>query len=178
MRRCGNIEALYGYDGALARAVAALKFDGDVAVAGPLGRLLADAPILKERPSGRPWDFIVPVPLHRRRAWIRGYNQSMLLARWMILHGARSLARPLPELRPDLLVRTRATAAQTELDGAHRRANLAGAFLVPDPAAIRGRSVLLIDDVTTTGATMHACMQALVEAGVRALGGLALLRSD
>ncbi len=161
-----DIEAVHAYAGPLARAVAALKFEGALELAGPLGRLLAGADLLHQR-----WDAVVPVPLHPWRALLRGYNQAAVLTRWALRHG------PPPRLTcaPRLLRRRRATAPQTAQDAATRRANLRGAF-VADPA-VAGLRLLVIDDVTTTGATLGACLDALRAAGAKEAAGLALLRA-
>jgi len=161
-RHVGGVEAMHAYHGPLARAVAALKYEGQLELAGPLGRLLPAADLLR-----RDWDAVVPVPLHPWRALLRGYNQAALLARWALPAGHR--------LRPRLLRRVRATAPQTGQDAAARRHNLHGAFAA-GPAAT-GLRLLVIDDVTTTGATLAACLTALRAAGAREAAGLALLRS-
>lgn len=166
MRRLHSVDACFAYQGALAQAVARLKFAGDTSVAGPLGRLLARAPTLAER-----WDLIVPVPLHWRRALGRGYNQAHLLAHWALPRRERH------RLGPRVLVRTRHSPAQTELEAAARHANVDGAFRVRRPCRVADRSVLVIDDVTTTGSTMRACLSALRAAGARRAHGLALLRT-
>lgn len=161
-----GVEAIHAYAGPLTRAVAALKFSGQLELAGPLGRLLAGADLLR-----RPWDSVVPVPLHPWRALLRGYNQADLLGRWALRHAGR----PADLLRPRLLRRVRATPPQTAQDAVHRRDNLAGAFVAA--AAAAGRSVLVVDDVTTTGATLAACLAALRRAGAGEVAGLALLRT-
>jgi ComF family protein len=162
-RRVGDIEAVHAYVGPLACAVAALKFDGQLELAGPLGRLLSAADLLR-----RGWDALIPVPLHPWRALLRGYNQAALLAGWAARGG------PVP-LRPRLLRRVRATAPQTDQNAAQRRENLRGAFAAGP--AVAGLRVLVIDDVTTTGATLQACLDALRAAGARDPAGLALLRA-
>lgn len=161
-RHVGAIEAVHAYQGPLARAVAALKYQGQIELAGPLGRLMTRADLLQ-----RDWDAVIPVPLHPWRAWLRGYNQAALLTRWALPRGLRA--------RPRLLRRVRATAPQTDQDAAARRHNLHDAFAAaPEVAGLR---LLVIDDVTTTGATLQACLQALRAAGAREAAGLALLRS-
>jgi ComF family protein len=165
-RVLGDLEAVHAYAGPLARAVAALKFDGQLELAGPLGRLLAGADALR-----RDWDAVAPVPLHPWRAVLRGYNQAALLAGWARVHAGQPAGR----FAPRLLRRTRATAPQTALDGAARRDNLAGAFAAR--TAVAGRRVLVIDDVTTTGATLRGCVDALRAAGAAEVAGLALLRA-
>ena len=103
-------------------------------------------------------DVVVPVPLHPSRLHERGYNQSALLAEAL----AKRLNR---RVDGTSLIRTRDTAHQARLSGDERRNNLKGAFAVPNAQFIRGRTVLLIDDVMTTGATLSHCARALLDAG-------------
>lgn len=105
-------------------------------------------------------DLVAAVPLHRWRLWRRRYNQAALLAQWLGRHGGR-------EVVPDLLVRRRATPPQGHLSRAERARNVAGAFRVADRhrARVKGRRILLVDDVFTTGATVEACCRALRKAG-------------
>lgn len=167
-RRVGDIEALFLYEGPLAAAVVRLKFGGQLELAGPLGRLLAAAPVWHEG-----WDLVAPAPLHWRRALARGYDQAGLLARWAV----RTAGPRRPPLDLRLLRRLRATAPQTDLDGPARRRNLAGAIALAARRSVAGRRVLVIDDVTTTGATLGACIDALRAAGAARAAGLALLRA-
>lgn len=141
--------------GELARSVALkLKYGRRpgvaVTMAGLMERHLAafDAPIL------------VPVPLHRWRIWRRGYNQSALIA--------RSLARRAGlEARLDLLARVKATPVLRGMGPRERREAVRAAFRVPAAhrAALKGRTVTLIDDVYTSGATASACARALKRGG-------------
>jgi ComF family protein len=105
-------------------------------------------------------DALVPVPLHRFRLWSRRYNQSSLLAQ----HLSRQTRLA---YRPELLSRIRATPRQVGLDHEKRRKNVRGAFRVPEAAKgeVRGRHLVLVDDVMTTGATAGACAKALKRAG-------------
>lgn len=103
-------------------------------------------------------DIVVPVPLHWWRSWRRGYNQSRSLAEAL----SRGLGIP---LRARSLARIRATPAQTEQTPAGRRHNVHGAFRVRTPSDIRGKSVLLVDDVLTTGSTCDEAARVLKGAG-------------
>jgi ComF family protein len=115
-------------------------------------------------------DVIVPVPLHRSRLWMRRFNQSALIAREL----SRVSGRPAD---PFLLERARRTPSQGEMSSAKaRRRNVLGAFRVPKPQATRGKTVLLIDDVYTTGATIEACARALKRAGAKKILVLTLAR--
>jgi ComF family protein len=172
----GQIRAIWAYDGPLSRAVVELKFAGALALAGPLGRLLAQDPRLREGFDGRATEVVVPVPLHWRRRLARGFDQAEELARWALVHAAAT-GETAPPLAKRALARVRTTRAQTELDASEREANVAEAFVVRRPELVRGRRVLLIDDVTTTGATARACMRALAEAGASSVSALALLRA-
>ncbi|MEM7151200.1 MAG: ComF family protein [Myxococcota bacterium] len=162
-----EIWAVHAYGGPLLRALTRLKFQHQAAWAGPLGSLLAGSPVF----DPTRWDALVPIPLHPRRQRERGFNQATLLARHARRRGAR-----IP-LRPRWLRRVRATAPQHRLPSPARRHNLDQAFVAPRPARVAGRRVLLIDDVTTTGATFIAARQALLAAGAQAVGALALLRT-
>ncbi len=117
-------------------------------------------------------DFIVPVPLHARRLWLRRYNQAAELSRAL----GKLAGRP---VLADALRRVRATPSQGEMPSASaRKRNMQGAFRVPDAARARlqGRSLLLIDDVLTTGATVNACVRVLKRAGAAKVHVLALAR--
>ncbi len=117
-------------------------------------------------------EVIVPVPLHRFRLLARRYNQAALLAYALAKHAK------LPVL-PDTLVRRRFTRPQTGLSRAQRLTNVQGAFAAhPNRrAAIKGKSVVLVDDVITTGATLLACTKALLKAGAKEVFVLTLART-
>jgi ComF family protein len=131
----------------------------------PLGDLLARAV-----PRDEPFDAIVPVPLHWRRRWQRGFNQSDLLARGL----SRRLGVPLIQA----LRRTRATGVQAGLSNTGRRRNVAAAFRCTHPRRVNGRRILLIDDVMTTGSTAAACALALKRAGAGRVTLLTVARVD
>jgi len=137
----------------LDRLLPRFKFHRDLAAGRLLAQLMAERFERLARPGA-----LVPVPLHRARLRQRGYDQALELARPL----ASALQIP---LRPELLRRVRATAAQSELDKAARARNLRNAFRA-EPALALPRHVALVDDVMTTGATLHAAARALRAAGV------------
>lgn len=148
------ILAHYPFEGAVRAAVVALKYRSRTRVAPFLASILEAA--LASRPLSV--DLLVPVPLSRSRLRSRGFNQSETLARHL------GSLRALP-VESSVLVRQRDTRAQTELPARERRRNVAGAFTVLNPEGVAERHILLVDDVCTTGATLEACGQALLDAG-------------
>lgn len=155
------IVAVAAFGGALAVAIRRLKYNDRPDLAQPLGRLLR-AVVRDARLSA---DLIVPVPLHPRRLAERGYNQAALLAR----HVAAELRAPMVARG---LLRLRDTPQQARLGRVGRLANVAAAFRVRAP--VRGRSIVLVDDVATTGATLLACRAALLDAGAASVTCLVL----
>jgi ComF family protein len=140
--------------------VHALKYDGRRSIARPLAALL-------ERHAGDLMtgaDLVVPVPLHRTRKRARGFNQAAEIARHLRVPMSHALER----LRP--------TASQTDLPAAARHANVRGAFAVTARSRVGGATVILIDDVSTTGATLEACAAALLDAGAREVRALTAAR--
>lgn len=148
--------ALYRYAPPVDHFIRALKFHRELGLARLLGERLA---VRLAEASTRP-DLLVPVPLHAARLRERGYNQALEIARVV----ARRLAIPLDA---HLLVRTRATAPQSDLPIAGRRKNVKGAFAVRGKNCLAGQHVALLDDVMTTGNTVHAAARALRKAGAR-----------
>lgn len=165
----GGITAVLPYEAPWSTALTRLKFGGQRGMAGPLGALLYPA---LARPHGR-WDLLVPVPLHWRRRLRRGYDQTVLLARAACRHG------PGPTLAVGVLRRDRATTPQSRLDAHARARNVVHAFSVRNRhrSKVAGRRVLVVDDVTTTGATLRAACEALTAAGAADVAALALLRT-
>ena len=147
------IHAAFLYAPPLDRLLPRFKFHGDLAA----GRLLAA--LMRETAPRFPRNaVIVPIPLHRKRLRTRGYDQALELAKPL----AATCGLP---LRDDLLHRARATAAQSRLHADQRKRNLRNAFEVDASIALPACAVL-IDDVMTTGATLHAAAKALRKAGV------------
>jgi len=115
-------------------------------------------------------DWLLPIPLSRQRLRQRGYNQALLLARALAGH----------KVHANWLLRPRHTEVQSHLSRAQRLGNLRKAFALAPKAAqsLAGRRVVLVDDVITTGATMHAAATLLRQAGVQHVTGLALARTE
>jgi ComF family protein len=161
------LRVAFVYQGLARELVHALKYRGMTALATRMGELLAEA----ARNHRLEADVIVPVPLSGLRNRTRGYNQAAALARAV----GSELGLPVVA---GALSRRRHTAPQARrADAEARRANVAGAF-VARPEAVAGQSVLLIDDVATTGATLSTCAAALREAGAGPIWALAFARED
>ena len=146
--------AVFDYAFPLDRLLPRLKFHRDFAAGRVLAQCMAERFAALPRPAA-----ILPVPLHPSRLRRRGYDQALELARPL----ARALKLP---LSTGLLQRRRATSAQSRLDAAARQRNLHGAFQLTAAAAVPAH-VVLLDDVMTTGATLHAAAQALRCAGAQ-----------
>jgi ComF family protein len=140
------------YDGPVLEAIHRLKYQRQLIYARFLGRLLAASPAARLVAEA---DLLAPVPLHPRRLRHRGFNQALLLAQ----------AFPEVPLEREVLVRRRPTLPQVRLNPQERLTNVRGAFDVPDPAPVSGKTVVLVDDVYTTGATVKECARALLQAG-------------
>jgi ComF family protein len=152
------------FTGVTRQALHHLKYAGERRLAGPLGEAMA----ARWARAGAGGDVLVPVPASPDRVRERGYDQAVLLARV----AGRHLGLPAREV----LARARSTAAQFDLDRGARGANVAGAFRLVDPAPIRGRWVVLVDDVVTTGSTLVACATVLLDGGAAAVSALTVAR--
>lgn len=155
-------QALGAYDGALRSIIHAFKYEGRRSLGRRLSKTMRDqAGDLLEGA-----DAVVPVPLHAARRRERGFNQAVDLASGLgrpVLHG---------------LVRIRATAVQAELPEAQRHRNVRGAFAARRAVtAWRGAVVVLVDDVSTTGATLESCATALLDVGILEVRALTAARA-
>ncbi|MEE2690840.1 MAG: ComF family protein [Pseudomonadota bacterium] len=160
--------AAVAYDDASHSLVTAFKYADRTELAPLLAGWLARA----GAPFLRPETVLVPTPLHRRRLLARRYNQAGLLAVGL------SKLKGLPVLH-DALLRTRPTPPQARLSAQGRKRNVEGAFAVREERReeLKGRAVVLIDDVLTTGATLSACARALKRAGAARVDALVLART-
>ena len=159
----------YGlYEGTLRDCLLRLKFSGELALAGPLGALLAKH-LQHARPTARMPDCVLAVPQHPVHLRERGYNQAHELAAAL----CRELRLP---LRHDLLRRTRRVSPQAGLDAAQRAANVHGSFAA-DARQLAGAHCWLLDDVMTTGSTARAACTALLEAGAASVTLLVMART-
>ncbi len=162
-----QLEWCAAFDGPVRSALHALKYAGERRLAAPLGGAMAR----RWSRAGAGGDVLVPVPVHAERARQRGYDQAELLAE----EAAAALDLPVAPW----LERRRPTVAQYRLDRGARAANVDGAFGLrrgSDPAAVRGRWPILVDDVVTTGATLAACAAALLDAGAIGVSAVTVAR--
>lgn len=160
-----GIRSPFRFEGVIRQAIHQLKYRNLKALAAPLAELLHD--YLMENPMAG--DILVPVPLHPKRLKERGYNQSSLLAQKL-----GNLA-DLPVF-DNCLIRRRHTSPQAKTSSVdERRSNVTGAFTCYS-RWLQGRRVLLIDDVSTSGATLDACAVALKATGAISVWGLVLAR--
>jgi ComF family protein len=143
-----------------------LKYDGYFALARPLAQVM-----IRRWPEWQhPIDYLVPVPLHPRRARARGFNQSALLA------GFLGEATRIP-VSPRAVRRVRHTRPQVELHPTERHHNVAGAFAA-DERLVSGKHILIVDDVLTTGATAASLADALTAAGALSVSAYCLAQAD
>ena len=153
------------YSGPVREAILNLKYKGDISLGEVLSRPLIE---LVNQMSWR-FDLVTPVPISLARKKARGYNQASILALPIALGCALTY-------QPSSLVKVKNTPSQVGLTAAQRRENVRQAFQAR-PEIVRGRSVLVVDDVTTSGATMLACAEALLRAGALQVYGLTLARA-
>lgn len=153
--------AIGPYEGTLRAVVHALKYDRRPTIARHLAVRMREAGA--EVLAGA--DLVVAVPLHRSRESARGFNQ------------ARELGRHLGPPMAEALARTRRTPPQAELPAARRHANVRGAFEWRRSVPVKGLTIVLVDDVSTTGATLNACARPLLDAGAAEVRALTAARA-
>lgn len=154
------------YEGSVREALLRLKFQGAMGTAVPLGQLIAQC---AAEEFGGGFDVVTWVPVSRKRLRKRSYDQTELLC--------RAACRAWETAPVQLLKKTVDTPAQSGLkDAAARRANVLGVYEAVDPERVRGRRVLLVDDICTTGATLAECVRVLRDAGADSVVCVALAR--
>lgn len=151
------------YEGPVAQAVTRFKFGRQMAYQ-PVMQHWLQVPQCRELVADA--DLLVPVPLHPRRLKSRGFNQALLLAR----------AFPEAEVVLETLARVRHTPPQVGLNPKERRDNVHKAFAVPRPEEVKGKNILLVDDLYTTGATVKECARVLKRAGAKRVEVLTVAR--
>ncbi|MDD5038553.1 MAG: ComF family protein [Dehalococcoidales bacterium] len=160
-----GIRSPFRFDGVIRQAIYQLKYKNLRALATPLAQLLDDYLFANPLPG----DILIPVPLHGKRLRERGYNQSSLLAKEL----GKLTKIPVAE---GYLTRQRHTSPQVRTSTvADRQSNVTGAFVCSEQS-LHDKKVLLIDDVSTSGATLDACAAALKAAGAASVWGLVLAR--
>jgi ComF family protein len=156
------------YDGALMEAIHRLKYGRHTSLSQPLSALVRKT--FFECWDGTTVDLLVPVPLHQKRLRQRGFNQAHLLIRgWAKQDGMA--------FDGFTLSRSRWTEPQTALSRKERKKNIKGAFLVKHPERIRGKKIVLVDDVYTTGSTVNECARVLMKEGAALVDVLTLARA-
>ena len=160
-----GIRSPFRFDGVMRQAIYQLKYRNLRALAVPLAKLLQDYLTTSHVPG----EALVPVPLHQKRLRQRGYNQSHLLAQEL----GKLINLPVVD---DCLIRLRHAPPQARTSTVNeRRSNVANAFTCRNHR-LQDKQVLLVDDVSTSGATLDACAAALKAAGASSVWGLALAR--
>lgn len=180
---CLDVPQKYGmarsagvYSNALMSVIHCLKYKGKIQLARPLGVLLFI--VFNRYWSKNTINLIVPVPLHKKKLRVRGFNPAFLLVKeWAFI--AETLDNPLPKIpvAGDVLVRKKWTEPQTGLGRKERLQNVKNAFGVDDSSKIVGKKILLVDDVYTTGATANECTSVLLKAGAAHVDVLTLARA-
>ena len=161
-----GIRSVFLFQGTVRQAILQLKYKHLKALAAPLSQLLAE--YLGSHPLKGEVLVLVPVPLHPKRLRERGYNQASLLAQEL----GKLTGLPVAE---DMLIRVQDSVPQARTKSAvERRHNVQGVFTCPK--SLKGKQILLVDDVCTTGATLDACAIALKAAGVGSVWGLTVAR--
>jgi ComF family protein len=164
LRSLTRVRSAVAYEGPVEHAVHRFKYEGWRRLAEPLAQLLAER-LVVEGVAAR---WVVAVPLHPARLRQRGFNQAELLSREL-------RRRLLLDAPPGVLVRTRETPPQVGHDRRWRLINVSGAFAWKGDA-LMGESILIVDDVATTGATLDACASALRAAGSGPVTGVSVAR--
>lgn len=153
---CDEVVCLCQYSGMIRQVLVRYKFYNKASCYRTLGKMLSDK--VKRMTDHRKFDIIISVPLYKAKERARGYNQSRLIS--MVIGRQTGIAEG-----SGLLVKTRDTGKQSLLNRNERSLNIRGAFRVIDEDKIKGKTILLVDDILTTGHTVNECSRVLKEAG-------------
>lgn len=168
IRDCRQIFIGTDYENPLiAQSIHALKYKMVEDLAGTLATIITRQLAPENFPPG---SVLVPVPLHRARSVERGFNQSKLLAYVLASHYGLPVA-------DHLLTRVKHTKPQMSLQRADRQRNIRQAFQCVTPAMVKGKTVFLVDDVLTTGATIHECAKALAAGQPKSVNAIVVAHS-
>lgn len=159
------VRALGSYEGSLQEAIHRWKYEGKTYLTPFFGEWMAKG--LNRYWDANLFDFLIPVPLHRQRLRERGFNQALLLAKEL----SRRTGIP---YRKRLLQKGRPTLPQVNLSGVEREKGVRGSFHIIGRKKLEGKSILLIDDVYTTGATVNECSKVLLAGGAERVDVLTL----
>jgi len=160
---CDGAISVFRYKGIVKDSLIRFKFYSSPSYYRTFARLMAER-FLEMAPAGD-YDMIVSVPLHKQKEYARGYNQSRLISK------ALSREIKLPE-KSKVIKRLKNTGSQSLLDKKDRRENIKGAFAIADADLVRNKSIILVDDIMTTGATLEECGRVLKEAGAKKVTAL------
>jgi ComF family protein len=160
--------ALGSYDGSLQEAIHKWKYEGRTSLTSFFGKWMTEGLFRYWNPNL--FDLLIPVPLHLHRLRERGFNQAFLLVREI----NRRTGIP---YRKKILQKRKPTLPQVSLSGAERERGVRGSFHAVDREALEGKSILLVDDVYTTGATVNECSKVLMAAGAKEVNVLTLART-
>lgn len=164
-----GVWSVWSYDERLQKIIHEMKFYRKPSLTRKIGEAMAGLVIQNNRLQSA--QYLIPVPLHKIRMRERGYNQSVLLAKIVS-------QKTLIPVENDCLKRIRNTTPQSKLNAEQRRTNVVGAFRVSQKGKISGKTVILIDDVFTTGATLQECALRLLNSGARQVFALTAARAD
>lgn len=157
------------YEGPLKVCIKNFKYQGRINLLKEFEELVHDFS-RKNNVSPDEFDLIVPVPLHPAKRFRRGYNQSELISKVL----SKEFSRP---VFSRALLKTKNTLPQTGLSKKMRKQNLKNSFVACDKARLSGKSILLVDDIMTTGTTLEACAKELKRAGAKRVSGFTLARA-
>jgi len=157
------------YDKVLKKCIHLFKYYGEKKLAKPLGKLMVDY-LVKNDEFKKKIDLIIPVPLHKNDLRKRGFNQSILLGRVVGNYFSISVGEK-------VLIKKKLTPFQANLSKKEREKNILRAFLVEKPKEIKGKNILILDDVFTTGATVEECTKELMKARAKNIFVLTLART-